>query len=243
MTVDPIVDVDRVTVRYRAFEDRQVSLRDRVARRQLRRPARIVEALHEELSRTRKEMVEQVEQVHRSHRREIVLRSGTTARQVMSLNTFMHTWNRSDRWAFVALPPGKLAVSADEQATQDATLAFARLATTANARSAYYAALQRWPDNLPLAIGLGNAAYESGDLDGARQAFEAASKTHPEDGAILNNLAFILAKQGHIAAARRTARQALALGDRWRQEAQKTLDQIESMTNAPGKGPKPKKQP
>lgn len=176
-------------------------------------------------------------------RGEIVLRSGTTARQVMSLNTFMHTWNRSERWAFVALPPGKLAVSADEQATQDATLAFARLATTANARSAYYAALQRWPDNLPLAIGLGNAAYESGDLDGARQAFEAASKTHPEDGAILNNLAFILAKQGHIAAARRTARQALALGDRWRQEAQKTLDQIESMTNAPGEGPKPKKQP
>ena len=47
MTVDPIVDVDRVTVRYRAFEDRQVSLRDRVARRQLRRPARIVEALHD----------------------------------------------------------------------------------------------------------------------------------------------------------------------------------------------------
>lgn len=34
-----------------------------------------VEALHEELTRTRKEMIEQVEQVHRSHRREIVLRS------------------------------------------------------------------------------------------------------------------------------------------------------------------------
>ena len=34
-----------------------------------------VDALHEELTRTRKEMLEQVEQVHRSHRREIVLRS------------------------------------------------------------------------------------------------------------------------------------------------------------------------
>lgn len=34
-----------------------------------------VEALHEELTRSRQEMIEQVEAVRRSHRREIVLRS------------------------------------------------------------------------------------------------------------------------------------------------------------------------
>lgn len=44
-SAEPIVIVDRVTVRYRSFEDRQLSLRERVAKRQLRRPARIIEAL------------------------------------------------------------------------------------------------------------------------------------------------------------------------------------------------------
>lgn len=169
-------------------------------------------------------------------RAEITLRSGTMARQVMSLNTFMHTWNRSERWAFVALPPGKIAASTDEQASQDATLAFARLATPEAAQSAYSAALRRWPDNLPLAIGLGNSAYESGNLEGARQAFEAASKRHPDDGAVLNNLAFILAKQGKTATARKVATQALDLGDRWKDEAQKTLRQIEAIEKATNTG-------
>lgn len=41
----PILVVDNVTVRYRAFEDKQLPLRERLARRQLRRKARIIEAV------------------------------------------------------------------------------------------------------------------------------------------------------------------------------------------------------
>ena len=41
----PILIVDHVTIRYRAFEDKQLSLKERLARRQLRRKARIIEAV------------------------------------------------------------------------------------------------------------------------------------------------------------------------------------------------------
>ena len=40
--------------------------------------------------------------------RELVLRSGTTERELLSLSTFEHTWERSGHWAFVALAPGEL---------------------------------------------------------------------------------------------------------------------------------------
>ena len=40
-------------------------------------------------------------------RREVVLRSGTTRRELMGLATFEHTWARGGHWAFVALPPGR----------------------------------------------------------------------------------------------------------------------------------------
>ena len=130
---------------------------------------------------------------------EVFLRSGTMLRQVMPVDTFMHTWNRSERWAFVALPPGKLPASADERSVENATLAFARLAAPASAHRAFTAGARRWPDNLPLAIGVGNSAYQLGNLDTARQAFAAASHRHPDDGAALNNLAWVLAKQGKSA--------------------------------------------
>ena len=160
---------------------------------------------------------------------DVLLRSGTMSRQVMPVDTFMHTWNRSERWAFVALPPGSLPAGADEQTVEDATLAFSRLADAASAHRAFVAGARRWPDNLPLAIGVGNSAYQLGDLDTARQAFAAASQRHPADGAALNNLAWVLAKQGKIVAARKAIERALALGDRWQDETRDTLALIESL--------------
>lgn len=44
---DPIVVVEHVSVKYKAFEDRQLTVRDRFAQRQLRRPARVIEAVQD----------------------------------------------------------------------------------------------------------------------------------------------------------------------------------------------------
>ena len=44
--------------------------------------------------------------------RQLVLRSGTTERELMGFALFERTWARSARWAFVALVPGRLPATA-----------------------------------------------------------------------------------------------------------------------------------
>ena len=125
----------------------------------------------------------------------------------------MHTWNRSERWAFVTMPLGRQrTASASNRVRRRCLKAFARGGGSMAAYQAWEAALRRWPDNLPLAIGLGNTAYRSGDLEGARRAFETAR------GAILRTAQCSTPRlrprdgQGRTVAARKLAQRALGLG-------------------------------
>lgn len=158
---------------------------------------------------------------------ELILRSGTERRQVLTLNTFQYTWNRSQRWAFVALPPGRLPASVDAPGAAEAVAAFARVGSQADGYRAYAAAAARWPEDLVLAIGLGNSAYALGRLAEARSIFESTTRRHPDSGAAFNNLAHVLAELGDYPAARAAARRALEIGGPWREAARATLDQIE----------------
>lgn len=141
---------------------------------------------------------------------EMLLRSGPMKRQQMALRTFEHTWARANQWAFVALPPGQLPATALETDAVRALVAFERSAAPDQAARAYAAGLQRWPDNLVLAIGLGNARYAAGDLPGAEQAFRLAAERHASSAA-WNNLAVILDEQGRHSAAITAARKAVEL--------------------------------
>lgn len=158
---------------------------------------------------------------------EILLRSGPQPRERMALSTFEHTWDRSGRWAFVALAPGHLPATAAEPAATDALVAYERVAPASAARKAYQAAAARWPDSLVLAMGLGNTAYASGDLDAASTAFSDAARRH-RDGAAYNNLAVVLDELGQRDAALRAARTAAALDGPWRAAARATLQRIEA---------------
>lgn len=163
----------------------------------------------------------------------LVLRSGTERRQVMSLNTFQHTWNRSERWAFVALPPDKLPVTIDASQALESIAAFARVATKPAVHQAYQAAVVRWPDNLPLTIGLGNAAYELGQREEARRVFAEATQRHPDSGAAFNNLAHVLSDLGQYGPARAAAQRAVELGGPWRESALQTLEEIRQRETSP----------
>ncbi|SME93780.1 PA2778 family cysteine peptidase [Pseudogulbenkiania subflava] len=165
---------------------------------------------------------------------EMVLRSGTFRRQLMSLTAFENTWARSEHWAVAVLPPDTLPVSADEAGTTAALVAFDRLATRADARSGYASALKRWPNNPMLAIGLGNTAYAMHDLPAARRALEQALAAQPDNAAAHNNLAVVLADQGELEQARRHAERALALGGPWQETARATLQEIEKKAAKPG---------
>lgn len=163
---------------------------------------------------------------------EILLRSGPHQRLRMPMSTFEHTWDRSGRWAFVALAPGRLPATADEREVVAALVAFERTAPPSAARQAYGAAAERWPDNLAIAIGLGNSAYASGDRLAAAAAFRAAAGRHG-DGAALNNLAVVLDELGETDEALQAARSAAERPGPWRDAARATLERIEARRRGP----------
>lgn len=157
---------------------------------------------------------------------DIILRSGTTERLLMPLSTFEHTWARSSYWGMVALAPGRLPASAEEAPVVDALLAFEKSGTPAAVRKTYAAALQRWPGNLALLLGLGNTAYGAGDRAAAVEAFRRAGQQHPDSAPAFNNLAVVLSELGQLDDARSAAETALALGGPWRAAALATLESI-----------------
>jgi hypothetical protein len=139
---------------------------------------------------------------------EVLLRSGTTQRLRMRMRTLEHTWARSGFWAFVALPPGQWPVTAQASAVVEAALGFERSATPAQALRSYESAVQRWPGELTLAMGLGNSAHAAGDKRRAAEVFRAAAERHGSGAAWLN-LAQVLLELGERDAALRAAQQAL----------------------------------
>ena len=145
------------------------------------------------------------------NREDIILRSGTTRRLVMSLSTFERTWARSQHWALVALPPRHIPATATEAEYVSAAAALERTSPAA-AQQAYAAALARWPSNLVARIGYGNAAYTQGDLAGAENAYGRATVDHPRAADAWNNLAQVRYELGRREEALSAAQRAVALG-------------------------------
>lgn len=157
---------------------------------------------------------------------ELLLRSGSERRQVIGWRTFEHTWQRSQRWAFVALPPGRLPVTASEDEATRAVVAFERNAPALAAAQAYRGALQRWPANPTLAMGLGNTLYAAGDKPGAETVFRGVAEAQDLPAAH-NNHARVLLELGRPAEARRAAERGLVNAGPWQPALRATLEAID----------------
>jgi tetratricopeptide (TPR) repeat protein len=160
-------------------------------------------------------------------RAEIILRSGPEQRQILPMRTFEYTWERGGYWAMVALPPGKIPETAEENAFIAAVSALEKIGDPERVQSTYIAALDRWPGNLSAQIGVGNTTYRLHDLARAEAAFRQAAHDHPDSVAALNNLAQSLADQARYQEALEAARRAVSLGGPLAQVAQETLTDIE----------------
>ncbi len=151
---------------------------------------------------------------------DVVLRSGTTEREILPMSTFERTWVRAGSWAFVATPPGQWPATAEENALIEAAVGFERTAAPADAVRVYRSALERFPDSLSLRMGLGNGLHAAGDSERAAQAFEDAARRHPTSAPAWMNLAQTLAELGRRDAALEAARRAVAVADEpWRERA------------------------
>jgi tetratricopeptide (TPR) repeat protein len=142
---------------------------------------------------------------------EIVLRSGTEARHVVSMQLFENTWARSGHWAMVVTTPPHLPQTAEELPYLRSVATLEQVKRHTEAAAAYSAALQRWPTSLGAQIGLGNSLYALGELAGAEAAFRKALDIHPDAAVALNNLAQTLADRGQFAEAQSLAVRATQL--------------------------------
>jgi hypothetical protein len=164
-------------------------------------------------------------------REEIVLRSGTTQRLVMTLSVFERTWARSRHWAMVAMPPEHLPATAEEERYVAAVTALERVSPAA-ARSAYATALRRWPLDAAALLGAGNALYAMKDLHAAERAYRHATNVRPDYADAWNNLAQTLLDLGRTEEARRAIDEALERGGPRTATYRATLDAIDAQTRA-----------
>jgi len=159
---------------------------------------------------------------------EVVRRSGEKARRVVPMGIFEKVWQPGGYWAMVAMPPGRVPVTATETGYATAVVALEQAGQTRNASIAYRAMLERWPDSLSAQMGNGNTAYASHDLATAEAAFRRATVDHPDSAAAFNNLAQVLSDQGRFDAALDAAEHAVSLGGPLLPETRSTLDEIRS---------------
>jgi tetratricopeptide (TPR) repeat protein len=134
-------------------------------------------------------------------RGEIILRSGTTERQVLPFTVHEMVWKRSGYWAMLALPPERIPATADEQRWLGAIAALERAGQPSSARIAYGHFLERWPQNVNAAVGLANTHHALGALAEAERVLREAVQREPHSVIALNNLAQTLSDQGKHAEA------------------------------------------
>lgn len=159
---------------------------------------------------------------------DVILRSGTTKRKVMSYHLFEKTWARSNYWGLLVLEPGRMPVLAKENQYLTAVLGLEKSRHFRAAAAGYRAGLIRWPQSLTARMGLGNSLYAIGDLKGAESAFREAAESHPQSAAAYNNLAYVLMQRGRMPQALAAAQKAVALGGPQKSESEKTLQEIRS---------------
>ncbi len=131
----------------------------------------------------------------------LYLRSGTRPREESPFTAFERTWIKGGYWAMVITPPDRIPVTATEDSWLAAVLAMSRSGGADAVAKAYTAALERWPDNLPAAIGLANEHHSRGANGEAVSVLRAAQRRHPQSVIVINNLAQALSDQGRHAEA------------------------------------------
>lgn len=156
-----------------------------------------------------------------------LLRSGTTRRLAMDIETLEHTWRRADFWGLAVTPPeGPVPETARPSAWLAEAAGLERAGNAAAAMTAYATATEAWPQRSAPWLALANLHYGKGDLGEAERALRQAVAADRKDAASLNNLAHVLMERGKLAEAEATAERAVALGGPAKNDAAKTLAEI-----------------
>jgi tetratricopeptide (TPR) repeat protein len=130
--------------------------------------------------------------------RQVILRSGTEKRRIVSYRHFSNTWQKGNQWGFVALTPGALPATPDAGRYLDAVINAESHLTTDQSIAAYRAAVARWPENTAALFGLGNMQYRDGQQGAAELSWQKVLQRQSNHAGAANNLAELLAEKGEV---------------------------------------------
>jgi hypothetical protein len=133
-----------------------------------------------------------------SHADTLLLRSGTTPRQVISARDFMLAWSNADRWAMLVLRPGELPAAASRDSYLEAAMEFEHDARPQDSLLAFDAALQRWPDEPVAWMGRAVSLQQAGERVAAAHDFETSLRIDGSNALARNGLAMTLLDLGCV---------------------------------------------
>ena len=128
--------------------------------------------------------------------KEFILRSGTTARQVLGQTVFENTWARAKNWAIVILKPQELPQTLDRIAYLQAVIGLEKAKKWSGASLAYQNALRIWPRDEVASVGLANCQIAIGEFERAATVLKEALTARPKSPALRKNYAHVLMKLG-----------------------------------------------
>lgn len=118
----------------------------------------------------------------------LTMHSGPNPNQTVDMTEFELSWKLTNYWGLVVLKPGTIAPSSGEIAHLQAAAALEKSPKIEEAKKAYLAILNMWPQSLIGHIGIGNVLYALKDYSSAVRYLKAATKLYPESIEAQSNL-------------------------------------------------------
>lgn len=141
----------------------------------------------------------------------VILRSGTTEREVMSFAKFERSWRLGQYWGMVVPPVGQTPRTLSALDYYAAVTAVEQQGRRELAAQGYTAGIKRWPNEAIGYLGLGGLAYQQGDYADAEEHFYRVTELQPRQAAGFFNLAWAFQRQGKYQEALDAARVAAQL--------------------------------
>ena len=167
-------------------------------------------------------------------REDVIVRSGTSARERMPVRTFEYTWARGNHWSMVVAQPGVVPQGVTAEMAEQAALGFERVNPAQAASLVWQSLTTRWPDRPLPYMGLSNALLTDGQTQEARRVLEHAV-TQFDSAPAWNNLAqtrlILQDRAGALMAARRALALAQEKDPRWIDATKATLTAIEQTSD------------
>lgn len=132
---------------------------------------------------------------HNTAQRSVYITSGTSAREEMSISTFMRLWERADCWAMTVRRPGNIPSKVTAEAAEVASVAFERINPVGLAIQQWEALTRRWPQRLLPWLGLSHAQIRATRWDQALVTLMHTTQ-HFDSAVAWNNLSEVYSAKG-----------------------------------------------